>query len=176
MKKTIDIITVVLLVIAFAIAFVTGFIFKKDSGEVALSREMLALISILGMGVIIATGAGGTLVSKIKSKSMNLGFVILFSVQIILFILVCGTMVALLSNILTVNSIAYRIIYILAALSVVAGYLDSVAYSYKLERETEAATAADAEEDSSCEDDGAEENGEAEVIADSDEDGEAEAE
>lgn len=146
MKRLIDVVTVILLAVAFILLYHTGFVATTATGEQVLATNTMALISIIGMGVLFGMGGVATAVDRIKRGTVTKSFLVLFIVQIFSFIGMIAIMAFLLLQMFTVESTVLRALYIIFSMTGVIGYVDSMLY-------TDCAAEADKEAADEAEDD-----------------------
>lgn len=153
MKRLIDVVTVILLAVAFILLYHTGFVATTATGEQVLATNTMALISILGMGVLFGMGGVATAVDRIKRGTVTKSFLALFIVQVFSFIGMITIMAFLLLQMFTVESTVIRALYIIFSMTGVIGYVDSMLYTdCAAEADKEAADEAEGD-DSDDEDD-----------------------
>lgn len=131
-KRIIDIITVVMLVGAFGLAYYTGLVGEKAAllgKEPMLSSGMFALVSIAGVLVLMLVGSANELIGRVKTGTVTLSFSIFAAVQVFALIGMCAIMIALNSGAFTRESTVIRILYILFAAIPVIGYAQSILYT-----------------------------------------------
>ncbi len=137
-KTIVDVITVVLLLVAFIFAYVMGFVKTNSAtGEYLLNSTIVALIAVGGLGILYFSGSVVELASRIKRDSMNVGAVVSFSAATIVYVADIAVMLALLCKLTDVGSFLPRFVYLAAVLVTVGCYYASVVYSAGLEKETE---------------------------------------
>lgn len=138
-KILIDIVTIVLLLIAFIFAYVMGFVKTNSAtGEYFLATPIVALIAVGGLGILYFSGSVVELVSRFKRDRVNVGFVASFSLATVAYIADIAVMLALLCKLTNVGAFLPRFVYIVAVIVTIGCYYASVVYSAKLEAETEA--------------------------------------
>lgn len=146
-KKLVDIVTIALLFIAFAVAFVMGFIVKNSYGQNLLNTTVVFLVSVVGLGILYASGTVTELIGRIKRKEMTKGFVILFTACTVIYIAMAAIMLALACRLTTTAAFLPRFIFILGTVAIITGYAFSAAYSAKVEAETAEVTDGEPEEE-----------------------------
>lgn len=149
MKKLGDVMTIILLLAAFGIAFYTGFIGKNDAGDPMLGTNVLAIISIIGTALLLAVGAASTMYARVKNNMVTVSFTAFCCVQLLAFIGMCTIMIMLWTGMFDVDSKLIQILFIIFTLTITMGYVDALLYADNLEiRNAELANDSD---DTECE-------------------------
>lgn len=172
MKKIVDAVTVVLLAAAFILAYHTGFVAVTTAGEPVLATSTLALISVLGVGVLFGVGGASTAYDRMKRGMVTKSFLALVIVQIAAVVGMAAIMIFLLTDMFTVENTVLRALYIVFAMICVIGYVDAMLYSDSM-AEYDALAEDDGEDDTDDED--ADEADDESDEADADEDAESDA-
>jgi len=128
-KKIVDIATVILLAAAFILAFYTGFVSKTATGEPVLATKTLAIISVLGVGVLFGVGGASTAYDRIKRGMVTRSFLIFFIVQMLAVVGMAAIMFFVATEMYTVDNRVIRMFYMIFAMINVIGYVDAMLYS-----------------------------------------------
>ncbi len=128
MKRIVDIITVVLLALAFILAYYTGFVSKSAVGEPVLATNTLALISVLGTLVLFVVGGAATAYDRFKRGLVTKSFVALFAVQIFALVGMMTVMLFLSLDMFQTDNTVIRFCYMVFAMVSVIGYVDAMLY------------------------------------------------
>lgn len=133
-KKTVDIATIILLFIAFGVAYAMGFVLI-NSGTYTnyLEPRILLLISVAGLGILFAAGTCTELASRIKRQELTKGFVALFIVCVLTFVLMTVELLGVACGLTTVKAFLPNFAFIAAVVAVLGGYYESVLYASKIE-------------------------------------------
>ncbi len=143
-KLMVDILTIILLLAAFTVAFVMGFVnTNAETGEYVLAAPIVALVSVGGLGILYFSGSVAELVSRIKRDQVNIGFIVLFALSTIVYAALITMMLAVLCKMTSVADFLPRFVYIAAVLVIIGSYYGSVVYASKIEAEKEKAQAAE---------------------------------
>ena len=152
-RKIVDIVTIVMLVCAFGLAYYTGLVGKNAYGEALLKPDTFALIAICGTLVLMLVGGISELVSRVKNNAVTVSFTAFMAVQVVSFIGMCAISIALLSGAFTADSGWIRGLFIVFAAVQLLGYTQAVIYTGTSEEKAMLA----ASEAESAQDDDAEE-------------------
>ncbi len=148
-KKIIDIVTVVLLICAFGLAYYTGLVGRKIDGSPMLELKTFALIAICGTLVLMFVGGVSELIARVKNNAVTVSFTAFMALQIVSFFGMCAVSAALLSGAFETTSGWIRGLFIFFAAVQLLGYVQAVIYTGGVEGKAalaEAAEAAEAEE------------------------------
>ena len=150
MKKLVDVLTVILLIAAFILAYYTGFVDIGDGflEEPALATGTLAIISVIGAIVLLGVGCASTAAVRAKSGTMTKSFLALFIVQTASVVGMAAIMLFLLLGMFPLSSPVIRTLYIVFAMIGILGYVDAMLYTN--------AVLAGAEDEEDAEEDGVE--------------------
>lgn len=129
MKKLIDVLTVIMLAAAFIIAYVTGFVSTGSDGSPALATGTLAIISILGVIVLLVVGTASSAAVRAKSNTFTKSFTGLFTVQAVSVVGMITIMLFLLLGMFPLTNTVIRTLYIIFAMIGVVGYVDALLYT-----------------------------------------------
>ena len=134
MKKIVDIVTVVLLIAAFAVAFFAGFIIKRNGTSVPmLETTLFSVISAVGTLALVGVGMVSAFITRVKKNLVTKSFLIFSIVQIAATIGMVTMMFMLWTDMITIESKLVWALYIIFVLIIVAGYADATAFTDKIE-------------------------------------------
>lgn len=132
-KAIFDIITLVLFLAAFGVAFVFGFILKQADGETPrLATDMLCIIMVIGFGAVYAMGTGSAFYARWKRGLLTKEFSILSGLTTSAFLgiiwIVLVLCVPAFKEAITagVDSLAIQIVFVICMLLLIAGYGEAV--------------------------------------------------
>ena len=135
-QKLVDIATIILLFIAFGVAYAMGFVLvNSDTHTNYLEPRILLLIAVVGLGILFAAGSCTELASRIKRKELTKGFVALFIICVLAFVLVTVELLSIACGITTVKAFMPSFAFIVAVVAILGGYYGSVLYASKIEAE-----------------------------------------
>ncbi|MBP3415423.1 MAG: hypothetical protein J6L81_09545 [Clostridia bacterium] len=126
-KVIFDILTLVLFLVAFGVAFVYGFVLKQSDGETPrLATDILSIIMVIGFGAVYAMGTGAAFFARLKAKVLTMDFSIISGISTAAFFGVVWT--AIMINVLPtgVDTLALKIAFIVCMLALIAAYGESV--------------------------------------------------
>lgn len=126
-KVIFDILTLVLFLVAFGVAFVYGFILKQSDGETPrLSSDILSIIMVVGFGAVYAMGTGAAFYARLKAKVLTMDFSVISGISTAAFFGVVWT--AIMINVLPtgVDTLALKIAFVVCMLALIAAYGESV--------------------------------------------------
>lgn len=129
MKKLGDILTVLLLLAAFGMAYYTGFVGKSPDGSPMLATNMFAIVSMAGAAVLFVVGAVSAMVSRVKNNLVTLSFTVLCCVQVFAVIGMCTIMTMLWTGMFALDNSVIRALYIIFTLIITMGYVDALLFS-----------------------------------------------
>ncbi len=140
-KVIFDIITLVLFLAAFGVAFVYGFLLKQPDGETPrLSADILSLIMIIGFGAVYAMGTGSAFYARLKRSLLTKEFSVISGLTTaalfgIIWIVLILKVPALRESVPAgVNSLPIQIVFVICMLLLIAGYGEAVFITEPLTR------------------------------------------
>lgn len=163
-KLIVDIATVAMLIVAFGLAFFTGFVTNKETGEPMLDMNIFALIAVLGSVILVAVGSVSELMSRVKNNTVTWSFTAFMAVQVVALVGMCAIVIGLLSGAFSTESAWIRGLFLCFVAAMLLGYCQAVVYSNVMEsRELPAEDEEESadEEEAESEEDREEESGEA---------------
>ena len=159
-KLIVDIGTIVMLVVAFGLAFYTGLVSNAETGEPMLDMKVFSLIAVLGSVILLAVGGVSELMSRVKSNTVTWSFTAFMAVQVFALVGMCAIAVGLLTGSFSHESQWIRGMFLSFVSVLLLGYIQAVIYSNSIEsREAleEAAEEAEEAEEAVAEEETAEE-------------------
>lgn len=155
MKKLVDILTVLLLIAAFGMAFYTGFIGKNDNGAPMLATNLFAIISIAGTIILLLVGMISALIARAKNNLVTNSFLAFAVVQSAAVIAIILSMAFVWNGVFALDNKTIWAVYIISVLVVIIGYVDAITFSDVLARRDAVENAPEdkqpALDDASCE-------------------------
>ena len=146
MKRLVDVITVLLLIAAFGMAYYTGFVGENAAGGKMLSKGLLAAISMGGSAILFAVGSFNTMLTRWKRDMLTVGSVIFAIVQFACVVGICVIMSMLCFDMFKLDNGVLRALYLIFTAIVIVGYIDSLLFADSLARYDEETAFAEAEE------------------------------
>ncbi|MBE6759671.1 MAG: hypothetical protein E7554_06205 [Ruminococcaceae bacterium] len=132
-KLIVDTVTVVLLIGAFALAFYTGLVGKKSTGEPMIDLNIFSIIAVLGSLVLMGVGGVSEMISRIKNNTVTWSFTAFMAVQAVAFVGMCAIVIGLNSGAFSTDSGWIRGLFLCFVAVQVLGYIQAVIYSNTLE-------------------------------------------
>lgn len=146
MKRLVDVITVLLLIAAFGMAYYTGFVGENAAGDKMLSKGLLAVISMAGSAILFAVGSFNTLLTRWKRDMLTVGSVIFGIIQFACVVGICVIMSMICFDMFKLDNGVLRALYLIFTAVVIIGYIDSLLFTDSLVRYDEAAAFAAVED------------------------------
>lgn len=148
-KKTIvDVVTILLLIGAFGLAFYTGLVGTKTSGEPMLALNVFSIIAVVGSLVMMGVGGISELISRVKNNTVTWSFTAFMAVQAVAFVGMCAIIIGLNSGAFARENSWIRGLFLSFVAVQILGYIQAVIYSNTLEGE-----AGEPEDDDEAEED-----------------------
>jgi len=132
-KLIVDLSTVIMLVVAFGLAYYTGLVGTKETGEAMLDTKVFGLISVAGSLLLMCVGGVSELLSRIQRGTVTWSFTAFMAVQVFAFVGMCAIVIGLLSGAFATDSAWIRGLFLSFVAVQVVGYVQAVIYSNTLE-------------------------------------------
>ncbi len=132
-KLIVDLATVIMLVVAFGLAYYTGLVGTKETGEAMLDTKVFGLISIAGSLLLMCVGGVSELLSRIQRGTVTWSFTAFMAIQVFAFVGMCAIVIGLLSGAFATDSAWIRGLFLTFVAVQVVGYVQAVIYSNTLE-------------------------------------------
>jgi len=128
-KKIVDIVTIVLLTVAFGMAYYTGLVGTKENGAMMLNTKTFAFIAVGGSLMLLLVGGVSELIARIKNNAVTGSFTAFMAVQVFSFIGMCAVAIALASGAFGTDSGWIRALFIVFVAVQLVGYVQAVIYT-----------------------------------------------
>lgn len=134
-KVIVDVVTILLLIGAFGLAFYTGLVGTKSSGEPMLTLNVFSIIAVVGSLVMMGVGGISELISRVKNNTVTWSFTAFMAVQAVAFVGMCAIIIGLNSGAFARENSWIRGLFLVFVAVEVLGYIQAVIYSNTLEGE-----------------------------------------
>lgn len=139
MKRLVDVITVLLLIAAFGMAYYTGFVGENAAGDKMLSKSLLAVISMAGSAILFAVGSFNTMLTRWKRDMLTVGSVVFAIFQFACVVGICVIMSMICFDMFKLDNGVLRFLYLVFTAVIIIGYINSLLFADSLAREDEEA-------------------------------------
>ncbi len=134
-KLIVDGVTILLLIGAFALAFYTGLVGRKSTGEPMLALNVFSIIAVAGSLVLLGVGGISELISRVRNNTVTWSFTAFISAQAVAFVGMCAIIIGLNSGAFATESGWIRGLFLSFVSVLIVGYIQAVIYSNTIEDE-----------------------------------------
>ncbi len=138
MKRFVDILTVLLLMAAFGMAFYTGFIGQDGHGKPMLATNLFCIISMAGVVMLYVVGALSSLIARGKRDLITKTSLVFAVLQFFSVVGICVIMTLLWTGMFGLDNTIIRVLYIVFILICIVCYVEALMFADNLaKREAE---------------------------------------